>query len=262
VFELRGRDKLLRHLSRRVRSHHMRVIELSDSLVVLGSGAKGRSPAIHTLNRELRLGLPDLLGGDLEIAEFYCGTDIIPADDPSRGRAVAGSCDLSPEAALRLAGGIPIITAADEKAWRRGQWHRGPTRSPRDARYGLRAQRINEVSADFEQSCPRTPAVVIIGKSRRKRKGSRREHVLIEDPLLAAALQLRLSGYAGRWLHAHRPSTFDSRLRGAQLMLGHHEPLTASSFRPGGALAEYLRTKRHDCLMSRDRWSAAATLLG
>ena len=64
-----------------------RPIIITDSRVVLGASAKGRSSS-GALNRPLRAALPYLLGGDLYPGGLHTSSAQNPADAPSRDRAV------------------------------------------------------------------------------------------------------------------------------------------------------------------------------
>eukprot|EP00438_Fugacium_kawagutii_P026205 Skav223835 [mRNA] locus=scaffold1256:189550:193986:- [translate_table: standard] len=65
-----------------------------DSQVTAGAIIKGRS-ASHSLNRELRRSLPDVLGFGIYSCTGYVNTKINPADDPTRGAQLREpSCEL------------------------------------------------------------------------------------------------------------------------------------------------------------------------
>eukprot|EP00438_Fugacium_kawagutii_P034813 Skav226550 [mRNA] locus=scaffold421:226537:230826:- [translate_table: standard] len=66
----------------------------SDSQVTAGAIIKGRS-ASHSLNRELRRSLPDVLGLGIYSCTGYVNTKANPADDPTRGAKLREpSCEL------------------------------------------------------------------------------------------------------------------------------------------------------------------------
>ncbi|CAK0885398.1 unnamed protein product [Prorocentrum cordatum] len=62
---------------------------LLDSTVALGACAMGRSASHALINADLELGLPDVLGFDFYPSYDFAPTRLIPADGPSRGRAIA-----------------------------------------------------------------------------------------------------------------------------------------------------------------------------
>ena len=64
-----------------------RPVIVTDSRVVLGASAKGRSSSA-ALNAPLRKALPYLLGGDLYPGGLHTRSELNPADDPSRDRPV------------------------------------------------------------------------------------------------------------------------------------------------------------------------------
>ena len=66
-----------------------RPVIVTDSRVVLGASAKGRSSST-ALNAPLRGALPYLLGGDLYPGGLHTRSELNPADDPSRDRPVRG----------------------------------------------------------------------------------------------------------------------------------------------------------------------------
>ena len=145
VLELRGRNRLLRRLARRVRFHHHRVVGLCDSRVVLGCTAKGRS-ASRQLNRELRLAVPDVLGADIELAEFYVFTEMMPADAPSRGAPVAPPTPANRWVAQFMGGQTALVTLQTERAWRNRTWAPAAHWAPRNSGYAHRGERVGEAS--------------------------------------------------------------------------------------------------------------------
>ena len=132
LLELRARNRLLRRMSRRTPNHHQRIIGLCDSKVVLGACGKGRSSS-RRVNWQLRLSLPDLLGGDIDIGEFYISTELMPADGISRGQGVPPVAAASPEVRAFIRGERPLISKADEQAWRDRTWRPRVPRAPRSA---------------------------------------------------------------------------------------------------------------------------------
>ena len=78
---------LLKRLARRPASWHMRSNLLVDSLVACGALCRGRSSS-RRLNRFMRGTLPYSLPCQIRLLPAYCPTDLNPADDGTRGRAV------------------------------------------------------------------------------------------------------------------------------------------------------------------------------
>ena len=83
VLEAVAYGTLLRNLAATAPSS--RPVILTDSRVVLGASAKGRSSS-NALNGVLRASLPYLLGGDLYPGGVHVNSEDNPGDDPSRDR--------------------------------------------------------------------------------------------------------------------------------------------------------------------------------
>ena len=91
VLEAVAYGTLLRNLA--ASAPESRPVIMTDSRVVLGATAKGRSSS-RALNGTLRTTLPYVLGGDLYPGGIHLNSDANPADAPSRGRPVpAPSCE-------------------------------------------------------------------------------------------------------------------------------------------------------------------------
>ena len=85
VLEATAYGTLLRHLAATAPSS--RPVILTDSRVVLGATAKGRSSSA-ALNGPLRAALPYIVGGDLYPGGLHVRSEANPADAPSRERVV------------------------------------------------------------------------------------------------------------------------------------------------------------------------------
>lgn len=160
VLELRGRRRLVERLSRRRREHEMRHHHLTDSRVSEAVTARGRSSS-RQLNHEMRMTLPHLLGADCAVPSWWIESSRMPADEPSRGKAIrpAAKGTLAEEAILK--GQRPLVTAREVRAWERGYWKAEPPPPLRRLRYGYRGQRVGEAkkpgprqSKEYDRSVP------------------------------------------------------------------------------------------------------------
>ena len=72
VHELRGRRKLAGRLARRLKNFHKRHLHMTDSRVSEAVTGKGRSGS-RALNGVQRVGLPDVMGADVQIVTCVLG---------------------------------------------------------------------------------------------------------------------------------------------------------------------------------------------
>ena len=104
VLEARGILSVLRHLSRNRSAWHSRVLVLTDSMVSLGSLAKGRSSA-DALLRVCRASAAVQLAVGIRLYLRYVPSERNQADGPSRGLPVGVAADTKEAHNLRW---VPI----------------------------------------------------------------------------------------------------------------------------------------------------------
>ena len=116
---------LLRNLA--ATSPSSRPVILTDSRVMLGASAKGRSSS-GPLNGVLRAALPYVLGGDLYPGGIHLNSAENPADAPSRDRAVPAPSRDRPAWLDDLAAGsasrFDAILGSDSEPCVLGRWVR------------------------------------------------------------------------------------------------------------------------------------------
>ena len=114
-----------------------------DARVGQGAAGKGRSGA-KAVNRELRLGVPDLLGGDVQMNSMWGESAVQSMDEPSRGRPVLPPATPTAAEQRILDGQEPLVSDAELRRWRRGLWV-APLPTPlRRFRWGYRGVRVGQ----------------------------------------------------------------------------------------------------------------------
>lgn len=105
ILETRARWRLVSRLARNVSTHSQRHLHVTDSRVTEAVTLRGRSSS-RRLNRELRLSLPDVVGGGLTVPTFWVESARMTADEPSRKRSILDAAVPSPdEVAIQLVEG-------------------------------------------------------------------------------------------------------------------------------------------------------------
>ena len=106
-----------------------------------------------------------------------------------------------------------------------------------------------------------TLAVIVIEEAKTWRRSARRQHVLIDDPLL-----LRAFAYLKRHLHPEAPwfpftpDTLSNRLNAVLRAIGIVGYVTLASFRTGGATEDWMQNRNLPALRIRGRWALEQTL--
>ena len=125
----------------------------------------------------------------------------------------------------------------------------------------LRSDLIFDVDIDTAGSLPAS-VIVVIQKPKTRKRGPRKQHVLVNDPWLIAWLRLLffdLPPCARLWLGTQ--ATFARRMqRMLQMLFVPPHLFTPSSLRSGGASYEYLRGTPIPNIKFRGRWSAERSL--
>ena len=103
--------------------------------------------------------------------------------------------------------------------------------------------------------------VIVIEDAKTWRRAARRQHVLIDDPWLCAALlkMKRICDPHIRWF-PFSLETLGNRLTAVLLSLGIPGFFTLASFRTGGATEDWIRNRDLPSLRLRGRWALEQTL--
>ena len=118
------------------------------------------------------------------------------------------------------------------------------------------------LSVDFDPFSDAKTAVIVVALPKTRRKGARRQHVLVEEPMLVKALETERRLMApGTRLLSITLATFARRFKMLQTALGVRFPVTPASLRAGGATHEYLRSGDINRLLLRGRWASHRSLL-
>jgi hypothetical protein len=99
--------------------------------------------------------------------------------------------------------------------------------------------------------------VANLGKTKTYKYAARRQHVLIDEPILLQVLRrLRRFVPRGCRIFPFSPAAFANRLRIIQRAIGMPEWVTPGSFRPGGATFMWLLYRNFEAVRLRGRWAA------